>query len=92
MGLGNVSAGGDRDVFTATYFGDPVRRPAAVQFGQLDSHLHQPPSFPACAQFDSGPSGLGLVIDGDGHYQQVIGVTLAPPCPTVLYRALSRVP
>jgi hypothetical protein len=89
-GRANCRAAGDRDAFTATYFGDTTYRPAGVEIGRTDTDVRQPPSFPACAQFDPGPSGLGLVIDGDGHYQTVIGVTLAPPCPTVLYRARSN--
>ena len=81
---------GRPDIFTATTFGDTTSRPASTRFGHVDPYPPaQPPSFPACAQFDAGPGGIELAITGDGHYQQVIATTHAPPCPTVLYRARS---
>ena len=61
---GNAACGttGHRDIFTATYFGDPSHRPASVQFGRADPNPPaQPPSFPACAQFDSRSVGVALV-------------------------------
>ena len=77
--------------FTATYFGDTRHRPASTRFGQVDPRPPwQPRTFPACAQFDPAPFALQLQILGDGHYSQVASATLAPPCPTVLYRAPSN--
>ncbi len=89
-GTATCRTNGRRDVFTATYFGDTALRPASTQFGQADPNPpRQPRSFPACAQFDTDFPGFALAISGDGHYQQVVATTLAPPCPTVLYRARS---
>jgi hypothetical protein len=90
-GRATCRANGRADVFTATYFGDTAQRPASRRFGHLDPNPPpQPASFPACATFDTGPSGFALGILGDGHYMLVDAVTLAPPCPTVLYRARSE--
>lgn len=88
-GRATCRTNGHRDIFTATYFGDTAHRPASTQFGRAHPP-RQPATFPACAQFDPGPFGFAFAINGDGHYQQVVATTLAPPCPTVLYRARSQ--